>query len=127
MGRKRCTQTAGLGTGTTMTDASTTPVTIELDRERELRVHWSDGIWCKYPLATLRRACPCAGCREARSGAPSSGLPVVQAAAGQREMATVADIAMVGRYALRITWSDGHSTGIYDFELLRSLCTAPGA
>ncbi len=28
---------------------------------------------------------------------------------------------LVGQYGLRITWADGHDTGIYDYELLRSL------
>jgi DUF971 family protein len=27
----------------------------------------------------------------------------------------------VGSYAIRIYWSDGHNTGIYTWELLRSL------
>ena len=30
-----------------------------------------------------------------------------------------------GRYAIRFHWSDGHSTGIYTFELLRQLCPCP--
>jgi DUF971 family protein len=28
----------------------------------------------------------------------------------------------VGAYAIRIDWSDGHNTGIYTFDHLRSLC-----
>lgn len=35
------------------------------------------------------------------------------------------EIAPVGAYALRFTWSDGHMTGIYTFTLLRSLCQCP--
>jgi DUF971 family protein len=31
-------------------------------------------------------------------------------------------IALVGAYAIRIEWSDGHSTGIYPYELLWRLC-----
>ena len=27
----------------------------------------------------------------------------------------------VGRYGIRITWADGHDTGIYVFEALREL------
>ncbi|MFB3073931.1 MAG: gamma-butyrobetaine hydroxylase-like domain-containing protein [Candidatus Methylomirabilales bacterium] len=34
----------------------------------------------------------------------------------------IAQMAPVGRYALSFTWSDGHSTGIYSFDFLRSLC-----
>ena len=29
---------------------------------------------------------------------------------------------LVGRYALQMYWSDGHSTGIYTFDYLRDLC-----
>jgi len=29
---------------------------------------------------------------------------------------------LVGRYALQIYWSDGHSSGIYTFDYLRNLC-----
>jgi DUF971 family protein len=28
----------------------------------------------------------------------------------------------VGNYAIRIVWSDGHSTGIYSFEHFRRIC-----
>jgi DUF971 family protein len=31
----------------------------------------------------------------------------------------------VGYYAYTIAWSDGHNTGIYTFDLLRSLCECP--
>jgi DUF971 family protein len=30
-------------------------------------------------------------------------------------------IQPVGRYAIQIDWSDGHSTGIYSFRQLRAL------
>jgi DUF971 family protein len=30
-------------------------------------------------------------------------------------------IQPVGRYAVQFAWGDGHSTGIYTYELLRSL------
>ncbi len=31
----------------------------------------------------------------------------------------------VGRYAYKITWSDGHDTGIFTLEHLRALCECP--
>jgi DUF971 family protein len=34
-------------------------------------------------------------------------------------------IRPVGRYAIQIDWSDGHTTGIYPFDRLRSLCPCP--
>ena len=35
---------------------------------------------------------------------------------------TIADLNIVGRYALNFRWSDGHETGIYSFKYLRELC-----
>jgi DUF971 family protein len=35
---------------------------------------------------------------------------------------TLNDISTVGTYALQLYWSDGHSTGIYSWEYLRSAC-----
>jgi DUF971 family protein len=32
------------------------------------------------------------------------------------------EITPVGRYAAQIRWDDGHATGIYSFEFLRSNC-----
>jgi DUF971 family protein len=31
-------------------------------------------------------------------------------------------IELVGQYAMSIEWSDGHSTGIYNFRDLRARC-----
>ena len=31
------------------------------------------------------------------------------------------DYLMVGKYAVQFLWSDGHYTGIYPFDMLRSL------
>jgi DUF971 family protein len=35
---------------------------------------------------------------------------------------TIANVEIVGRYALNFRWSDGHETGIYSFRYLRELC-----
>jgi DUF971 family protein len=32
------------------------------------------------------------------------------------------DIELVGGYALSLKWFDGHSSGIYSFKFLRSIC-----
>jgi DUF971 family protein len=34
----------------------------------------------------------------------------------------IADVSIVGRYALNFRWSDGHETGIYSFRYLREFC-----
>lgn len=32
------------------------------------------------------------------------------------------DVALVGAYAIQITWGDGHATGYYSYQLLREQC-----
>ena len=98
------------------------PTAITLTGEH-LEIAWSDGTGSRAPLNELRRSCPCAMCREARreSEPPASGdLPVL---AGEAETATAEARRFdhVGRYGIRITWADGHDTGIYTFEALREL------
>ena len=34
-------------------------------------------------------------------------------------------INLIGQYAIAIDWSDGHSTGIYNFRDLRARCPCP--
>ena len=97
------------------------PLEIEVVRDRDLRIRWSDAARSVISLAQLRKACPCAACSTEREQAEQRALPLVQDAAVQRAMAVVANADLVGRYALRIAWKDGHDTGIYDFGLLRSL------
>lgn len=100
------------------------PVEIELDRARELRIRWADGQTCVYPLIQLRRVCPCAACRTQREQSARGGLPVVRDADVQQEMAYAENIELVGQYGLRIAWKDRHDTGIFAYEMLRSLCSA---
>ena len=97
------------------------PLEIELERTKELRIRWDDGRVSVFPLAFLRRMCPCAACRTEREEKPRNALPVVRGPEQQSDMATAAAAGLVGNYALRIEWQDGHNTGIYDYDLLRSL------
>jgi ATP-binding protein involved in chromosome partitioning len=87
-------------------------------------VTWSDGLKASIPLGKLRGACPCAACREERElrERPEAGLPILSSGKTVESMATVEQAELVGHYALRVYWEDGHSTGIYDFGLLRNLC-----
>ena len=87
---------------------------------RILVLHWRDGHRTELPLETLRRHCPCATC-EGSAGEKPTVLKVLSAA----PPAGVDAIQAVGRYALQFYWKDGHSTGIYSFELLRRLCECP--
>ncbi|MEE9137379.1 MAG: DUF971 domain-containing protein [candidate division NC10 bacterium] len=96
---------------------------LEEDR-RQLYVRWRDGHESRYPLDDLRKVCPCADCHTAERPAerPQGGLQVLTGPVIGRGEIRIVQMAPVGRYALNFTWSDGHSTGIYSFDFLRSLC-----
>jgi ATP-binding protein involved in chromosome partitioning len=62
----------------------------------------------------MRLACPCAQCVE-----EMTGRPLLDPAAVPTEVRPLA-VVLVGTYAIRVHWSDGHSTGLYTFEWLRA-------
>jgi DUF971 family protein len=91
------------------------PTQIIEDSDRELSIKWSDDTESKYTAASLRRSCPCAGCRDEWTGERT-----LDGATVPDEM-TFSHISIVGRYALNFHFSDGHETGIYSFDYLRKL------
>jgi len=83
----------------------------------ELAIVWSDGHESYYDPFALRCACPCAECVD-----ELTGEKVLQDAS-VLENVRIESVEPVGRYAITIRWSDGHGTGIYIFEKLRSACS----
>jgi len=98
--------------------ASSVSVTdIDIDRRRSVRLTFDDGAVCELGLEELRGICPCATCRSQRErGEVSWPRP------GQTTELWVEDAELVGAWGLSIRWSDGHSTGIYSWELLHAWC-----
>lgn len=91
------------------------PEPVEVRHEkgaRRLLVSWDDGHVSEYPIDYLRSWCPCAMCQGHAAKARYLELN------GQE----LSHLEAVGNYALAFTWQDGHSTGLYSFRLLRSLC-----
>lgn len=96
------------------------PASIELNDETcELIIEWKDGHQSHFPLAALRRSCPCANCREKRQEVASPGELVLLDDNAARVVAGARRFELVGRYGIRIVWADGHDYGIYTFEALR--------
>lgn len=89
---------------------------------QELSITWADGARSTFPMQFLRQNCPCASCRTEREKQADSKslLPILSPAQVKASTARCKGGSMVGNYALQLDWSDGHSTGIYDFRLLRS-------
>ena len=95
------------------------PTQIRLESPDVLSLKWDDGKDSRITLKKLRDHCPCASCQGEtvllRKYEPiaTPDLP------GKYELRKA---EQVGHYALQLFWADGHSTGIYTWERLRSLC-----
>lgn len=85
---------------------------IQQEDAHSFTILWSDQLLQRFRLGEVQRCCPCAGC------AAKKGEPPVQAL---QDEVKATRIASVGRYAIKITFTKGCSTGIYDFELLRKI------
>ena len=104
------------------------PTKIELDDEaEELVITWKEGSESRLALSDLRRNCPCATCRSqhAQSETATDELLLLDVAK-IRTAVTARGFDYVGRYGIRITWADGHDTGIYTLEDLRAQAEATG-
>jgi DUF971 family protein len=78
-----------------------------------MEIDFEDGHTGIYPHRVLRGFCPCAVCQGHSS-------PIKFRPGGSEELV---EIDEVGDYAIRLTWQDGHGTGIFSFPFLRALCS----
>lgn len=95
------------------------PVHLDLKRDEALTVQWSDGRVSVYPVAYLRRMSPSADAQQTREAIASNPLTVLPSAGDGPLRAE--RIEPVGRYAIRIIFSDGHQTGLYTWSYLREI------
>ncbi len=97
-----------------------TPRSIDLfDSDHRLQILWSDESPQFFSYRDLRIACRCASCIHELTGERLLDPNTIPDTIGVR------DYKLVGNYGLRIYWSDGHDTGIYTWEYLKSLLGAP--
>ena len=91
-----------------------------LDEGAGVQIAWDeDGHVGVYGARELRLACQCAGCRD-----ELSGRPILDAGRVPADVRALA-LRLVGAYAVHVTWSDGHDTGIYPWEFLLAICPCP--
>lgn len=88
-----------------------------LTQQRVLAVSWGERK-VDFPFVFLRRECVCAQCVHEWTGErlldPAS-IP---------EDITIQKMELVGSYAVRIHWSDGHNSGLFTWQRLLELSRA---
>ena len=102
-------------------------------------ITWSDGHSSHYEFAYLREQCPCAMCNDerekkaerqrkdeqlkkentAQTAVPALDSPLLPMF---KPKLSARSAHAVGNYALQIDFNDGHATGIYSFDFLRTIC-----
>jgi DUF971 family protein len=96
------------------------PADLTVNRQAgTLEIEWMDGHLSTYRLSWLRRVCPCASCLDERQQTESDPLRLMS---GPPPSADVEGAELVGNYAIRFMWADGHGSGIYGFSSLRASC-----
>ena len=93
----------------------TRPIGLRRHDLRTLAVLWEDGHRDHFDVRDLRLNCRCALCIEEMSGRKLLDPLKVRADVRPRT------ISSIGNYAIGIDWSDGHNSGLYSFDHLRSL------
>ncbi|MCY2966498.1 MAG: DUF971 domain-containing protein [Planctomycetota bacterium] len=86
-----------------------------LRTEGVFEVAWSPEPAVRLPFHFVRCLCPCASCID-----EISGIRTLNPADVPTDVTPV-KLGFVGNYALKIEWSDGHSTGLYTWDLLQEL------
>jgi DUF971 family protein len=102
-------------------------------------ITWADEHASHYDFAYLRQVCPCAMCNDERqkkaqglekdaqlknenpslAAGPALSSPLLPMF---KPKLTAKAAQAVGNYALRIDFNDGHATGIFSFDYLRTIC-----
>lgn len=95
------------------------PTDIKLKQaEGVLEITWREGPPRPHRVRQLRCECACAGCVDEMTGARTLDVDAVPDDIG------ITDMALVGNYAVKFTFTDGHDTGIYSWDRLYRMAGA---
>jgi DUF971 family protein len=104
-----------------------TNVKIHVSSGAGVDITWADGHGSHYEFTYLREECPCATCNETRNkkNAEPAATPVMISSPALpmfKPKPRAQAATQVGNYAVQITFTDGHATGIYSYDYLRRIC-----
>ncbi|MCS6852308.1 MAG: DUF971 domain-containing protein [Gemmataceae bacterium] len=98
------------------------PLALRKEGSERLIIEWSDGHRSVHTWKHLRENCPCASCRGERERPPDPFRILKPSELVPRPPLAPVAVTPLGHYAYKITWNDGHDSGIYTLEHLRQLC-----
>lgn len=85
---------------------------------REIAIRWNDGTESYHPMELLRANSPSA---ENQGETDLLGKRIGGSDRTDFTGVSVTRWDIIGGYAIQFTFSDGHNTGIFSYELLRKL------
>ena len=86
--------------------------------ELVFEIAWLGGPEVRMPFRYLRGRCPCATWVDEFTSERKVDVIDVPVAI------SVESAVMAGNYAVKLTWTDQHDTGLFTWEYLRQLCDA---
>ncbi|RPI66427.1 MAG: DUF971 domain-containing protein [Ignavibacteriales bacterium] len=95
------------------------PKKIQILDKKELFIKWNDDTETFIDLKYLRDECPCASCKGETVLFKTLRPPSITVK--NSNMYEIIDIQLTGGYAIQIKWKDGHGTGIYTWDYLKTL------
>jgi DUF971 family protein len=95
------------------------PTSINQISDQVITIKWDDGSNSLFFAEQVRGKCPCANCKDGKEAKLQDGLFKVLKANPNNVI--FKNWEVVGRYAVRFSFSDGHDAGIYTFEYLKEI------
>lgn len=97
------------------------PTNIRAHRQTgRLALEWQGRPPVEISFVAVRARCPCASCID-----EMTGERILDPATIPADIEPTG-LSFSGNYALKIAWSDGHSTGLYTWDLLAEIAQTAG-
>jgi len=97
------------------------PSKIDLKKDKGLTIEWADGTTSYYSIMYLRRMSPSADMKQLREEMTKNPLTVLPNRHASNAPLVAVNAELVGNYAIKLFFSDGHDTGIYSWRYLREI------
>ncbi|KAA3613031.1 MAG: DUF971 domain-containing protein [Calditrichaeota bacterium] len=93
------------------------PKSVEQISDQAIAIKWDDESESVFFAEKVRGQCPCATCKDEEKP-KENPFKILKA---NPNNVFFRNWEMIGRYAIRFSFSDGHNAGIYTFEHLKEI------